>query len=94
MSGDREDLPASGSETDADLTPEFTYDEWTRDILEDLGDIDPPLRSDGWRSMNDLLGMAKGLSEIQIRDRLEKKLRDGSYEKVVYKKMVYYRPKR
>lgn len=94
MPGGREDLPASGAETDTDLTPEFTYDEWMSEILDDLGDCPIPRPEDGWRTISEIVEHANGLSETQIRSRIKKLLAEGKYESTFYGSKKYYRPKK
>jgi len=91
MSGNGKVIPASGSKADEDLTPEFTYEDWTRDMLADLGDVAPPSRAEGWIPFTDLLLNAKNINKTQLRDALEKKVLSGEYERVYYQKRVYYR---
>lgn len=74
-----------------DVDMDKLKDELTRDMLNDMGDVAEPSRAEGWRSFAELYDNAIGLSESQLRTRLEQKTRSGEYSKIVYKRIVYYK---
>ncbi len=93
MRGHRETVSPAGTEAGEDLRPEFTAEELTREILRDLGDLEPPREEEGWRTIAQMLKLAGGLSEVQLQRRLKKKVNSGEYERVDYKGRAYFRKK-
>jgi hypothetical protein len=89
-----ETVPASGSEADGDLTPDFTYSDWAADLLRDLGDEPAPQRADGWCSIADLKEQAVGLTEDQLRKRIRQKVASGEYDHINHLGKLYVRIKR
>ena len=72
---------------------DITVDEILAEMLESLGDEEEPKSEDGWFVYKDMLHAAKGLKEYQIRDRANKKVEAGEWEKRVWNKQAYYRVK-
>lgn len=89
-----EAISPPGAETDGDLEAEFSYEELTKAILEDLGDQHKPRREDGWRTIAELMEKSQELSETQLRERLKRKVARGQYELMLHKKVGYFRIKR
>lgn len=70
---------------------EPTEDDLLLDLLSSLGDAEPPTQAGGWYTIKEMTEVAKGLSETQIRARLDKGVQAGTHEKRIYGNTAYYR---
>ena len=69
----------------------ITVDEILADMLESVGDREPPTREDGWVSFAELMDASNGLTLNQMRDRAGKMVKSGKWEKLIWGRVIYYR---
>ena len=66
-------------------------DELLAALLESIGDAPKPSAADGWYTVHELAAHAAGMSDTQIRERLEKGVAAGSHERRRWANTIYYR---
>ncbi len=70
---------------------DITVDELLKDMLESLGDQEPPRQEDGWFTLKQMCDVADGMSEWQLRRALQYGVEKGTHERMVFANSVYYR---
>jgi len=66
-------------------------DDLLSDMLNFLGDDEPPSTEDGWASFAELHQASKGLTDNQLRERLRKMVSAGKLEQRIWSRQAYYR---
>jgi len=82
----REDLPITGTETDEDLTPSFTYEELLNELAEELAE---PVIPEGAITVRMLMEKT-GRIEKTCRSLLDKKVKEGKMGVIKHKITNWY----
>lgn len=70
-----------------DITSEILL----RELLESIGDAEPPSAEDGWFTVQEAAAAAKGFTETQIRRGFEAGVKAGTHETRKFGNSSYYR---